>query len=106
LDHQNNYVERLSVDGNVAKNFNTLATSLIVPHNYFDVIQTKLFSDLYLAKFFKYFSKTFPCRFLKISENQNFVINQNQNKIKQFCDVYEVIYPKNSRGVNRYVEKR
>jgi len=26
LNHQNNYVERLSVDGNAAKSFNILAT--------------------------------------------------------------------------------
>jgi len=36
LDSQNNYVERLSVDDNDAKNFNILATSLNVLHNYFN----------------------------------------------------------------------
>jgi len=52
LDHQNNYVKRLSIDG--VKSFNILTTNLSVLHNYFDVkqnCQTKLFSDLYLAKF-------------------------------------------------------
>jgi len=34
----------------VAKNFDILATNLSVLHNYFDGL-TKLFSDLYLAKF-------------------------------------------------------
>jgi len=48
LNHQNNYVERLSVDNNAAKNFNNLAISLNVLHN-FDVDQIKLFSDLYRA---------------------------------------------------------
>jgi len=36
LLNQNNYVERLSVDNNAAKNFNILAISLNVLHNYFD----------------------------------------------------------------------
>jgi len=36
LDHQNNYVKRLNIDDNAAKNFNILATSLNVLHNYFD----------------------------------------------------------------------
>jgi len=51
LDHQNNYVERLSVADNVGKSFNILAISLNVLHNCFEgprKIQTKLFTDLYL----------------------------------------------------------
>jgi len=37
LDHQNIYVERLSVDdSNAANSFNILATSLNILHNYFD----------------------------------------------------------------------
>jgi len=47
LGHQNNYVERLSIDA--AKSFNILATSLSVL--IISMVQTKLFSDLYLAKF-------------------------------------------------------
>jgi len=35
---------------NATKNFDILATGLSVLHNYFDNL-TKLFSDLYLAKF-------------------------------------------------------
>jgi len=35
LDHQNNYIEYLNVD-NAVKNFNILATSLSVLHNYSD----------------------------------------------------------------------
>jgi len=35
LDFQNDYVERLSIDDNAAKNFNILASNLSV-HNYFD----------------------------------------------------------------------
>jgi len=35
VNHQNNYVERLSVDGKVAKDFNILANNLNVLHNYF-----------------------------------------------------------------------
>jgi len=42
---QNNCVERLSVDDNVAKSFNTLANSLNVPLNYFNV-QTNLFDQI------------------------------------------------------------
>jgi len=34
LDHQNNYVE--STMSNAAKNFDILATSLSILHNYFD----------------------------------------------------------------------
>jgi len=51
LGHQNNYVENSSTS-NVIKKFNVLATRLSVLHNYFNN-STKLFSDLYLAKFFK-----------------------------------------------------
>jgi len=40
-----------------AKSFDILATSLNVLHNYFSIVQTKLFSNL--AKFFRYF-KFFP----------------------------------------------
>jgi len=36
LDHQNNFVETLKVMSNAAKNFDILATSLSVLHNYFD----------------------------------------------------------------------
>jgi len=35
VNHQNNYVERLSVDDKIAKGFNILANSLNVLHNYF-----------------------------------------------------------------------
>jgi len=34
LDHENNNVERLTVDDRIAKNFNIPATSLNVLHNY------------------------------------------------------------------------
>jgi len=33
---QNNYVERLSVEDSIDKNFNILETSLNILHNYFD----------------------------------------------------------------------
>jgi len=50
LDHQNNYIERLSliVNDNAAKSFNILTTSLsyMLPNT---LIQTKLFSDLHVA---------------------------------------------------------
>jgi len=45
--------------GNAAKSFNILA-SLNVLHNYFDS-PTKLFSDLYLAKFSVTSASLFPC---------------------------------------------
>jgi len=35
LDHQNNYEERSRIMSNVVKNFDILATSLSVPHNYY-----------------------------------------------------------------------
>jgi len=55
--YQINYVGRSS---NVAKSFDNLAISLSVLHNYFDRL-TKLFSDLYLAKFLDTSSKpSFP----------------------------------------------
>jgi len=36
LDHQNNFVEILKISCNAAKNFDILATSLSVLHDYFD----------------------------------------------------------------------
>jgi len=64
LDHQNKYVERLSVDDNAAKSFNILATSLNVLYNYHVLlVQTKLFSDLYLVKSLDISAKSFfPCK--------------------------------------------
>jgi len=60
LDFQNNYVERLSIDDNAAKSFNILATNLNILHNY---DRTKLFSDLYVAKFLNTSVKlVFPCK--------------------------------------------
>jgi len=44
LDYQNNYIERLNIDNKVAKSFNILAISPTIIF----LIQTKLFSDLYL----------------------------------------------------------
>jgi len=49
LDYQNNYVGNLNMMNNAAKSFDILATSSSILHN-FDSL-TKLFSDLYLAKF-------------------------------------------------------
>jgi len=46
----NNYIEKSSIISNAAKHFDILTTNLSVLHNYFDSL-TKLFSDLYLAKF-------------------------------------------------------
>jgi len=42
LDYQNNYIGRLKIINNVAENFDILATSLNVLHNYFDSL-IKLF---------------------------------------------------------------
>jgi len=47
LDCQNNYVGRSS---NTVNNFDVLATSLSILHDYFDDA-TQLFPDLYLLKF-------------------------------------------------------
>jgi len=37
LDHQNNYIENLNMIINAAKNFDILAISLSVLHNYFQI---------------------------------------------------------------------
>jgi len=49
LDYQNNFVGTLKIMSNATKNFDILATSLSILHNYFDDL-TKLF-DLYQLKF-------------------------------------------------------
>jgi len=36
LDHQNNFIGALKIISNVAKNFDILATSFSILHNYFD----------------------------------------------------------------------
>jgi len=59
LDCRNNYVERLSID-DAAKSFDVLAISLSLLRNYFDN-PTKLFSDLYLAKFLDTLAKHSLC---------------------------------------------
>jgi len=53
-NNQNNYEERL-----MTKRQKVLASSLNVLHNYFDLVQTKLFSDLYRSKFSA--KSFFPC---------------------------------------------
>jgi len=46
LDHQNNYVGRLSVDDNAVKCFYVLSTSLNVLHNYFDGLNQIIFRSM------------------------------------------------------------
>jgi len=58
LNYQNYYVKRSSIMNNAAKNFDTLAISLGILYNYFNNL-TKLFSDLYLAKFLDILTKPF-----------------------------------------------
>jgi len=58
LNQQNIYVKYLSIFHDTVKCFNILATSLNVLHNYFDG-PTKLFSDLYLTKFFDILAQSF-----------------------------------------------
>jgi len=53
LDYQNNYVRNSSVMSNAAKNFDILATSLNVLHNYFNKIFKSVSNYI-----FKYFSTT------------------------------------------------
>jgi len=50
LIYQNIYVRNLSMMSNIVKYFDILLISLSVLGNYFDST-TKLFSDLYVAKF-------------------------------------------------------
>jgi len=55
LDHQKNYVERLSVDDNAAKNFNILAISWSVLYYSFDDPNKIIFRSVSI---FRYFNKT------------------------------------------------
>jgi len=57
MDHQNKCVGNSSVMSDAAKSFDILA-SLNVVHNHFDG-STKLFSNLYLAKFLNTSAKLF-----------------------------------------------
>jgi len=52
---------------NAAKNFNILATSLKILHNYFDD-PTKLFLDLYLTEFLDVSAKSFFPYILEITK--------------------------------------
>jgi len=62
LNHQNNFVETLKTMSNVAKNFDSLATSLSVLHNYFDSSIKLLFWSLCPAKILDLLVKPFfPC---------------------------------------------
>jgi len=56
LDHQNNHAGNSNVTSNAVKNFNILAISISVLHNYFNSL-TKLFLNLYLAKFLNILAK-------------------------------------------------
>jgi len=57
LDHQNNYVERLSIDDNAEKSFNILAISLNILHNYFDG-PNKIIVRSVSSWIFRFFSRT------------------------------------------------
>jgi len=52
LDHQNNYVARLNVDGKTAKSFNILITNLSVLHNYFDGPNKIIFKSVFQQNLF------------------------------------------------------
>jgi len=54
LDHQNNYIERLNADNKAAKGSSNQFERLT-----FIIFQTKLFSDLYVAKFLGISTKPF-----------------------------------------------
>jgi len=73
LNHQNNNVGHSNIMSNIVKNFDILATSLSILHNYFDGL-IKLFLDLYLAKFLDALAKLFfPCTTKKLKlKNCNF----------------------------------
>jgi len=58
-DHQNNYIKCLSIDDNITKNFNILLTGIF--YVIILIVQIKLFSDLYLAKFLDNSAKFFSC---------------------------------------------
>jgi len=76
LDLQNKYVGCSSIMNNAAKSFDILL-SVNVQHNYFDG-PTKLFSDLYLAKFLVTSAKLFfPCKKLFFISIQNFFYLNN-----------------------------
>jgi len=57
LEQQNNYVECLSIDDNVAKSFNVLAANL--SYIIILMVQTILFSDLFLVKLLDTSAKPF-----------------------------------------------
>jgi len=56
LNYQSYYVGRSSIMSHVAKNFDILATSLDILHNYFNGL-TKLFLDPYVLKFLNTLAK-------------------------------------------------
>jgi len=68
LNYQNCYIRRaISVISNAAKNFDVLAI-ILISYVIILMIQTKLFSDLYLIKFLDSSAKSFfPC--IDISRN-------------------------------------
>jgi len=75
LDYQNNYVENSRMMSNTLNNFDILAIILNVLYNYFDN-SIKLFSDLYLAKFLDFLTKSFCAllfTYLTISNNYHVI---------------------------------
>jgi len=76
LNYQNyyNYVENSNITNNAAKSFDILTTSLSVLLNYL-IVQIKLFSNLYLAKFLDILSKLFfPCSVMFHFFNENLLL--------------------------------
>jgi len=58
LNHQNNYVERLSIGDNATKNFNVLAVSLSVLYNYFDSQKKKKIIFISVSQFLDTLAKS------------------------------------------------
>jgi len=57
LDHQNNYIERLSVDDNAAKSFNILVTNWNILYNYFVEPNKIIFKSTNLSNLVKFLDR-------------------------------------------------
>jgi len=78
LDHQNNFVKTLKIISNDAKNFNILATSLSVLHNYLEF--NKITFLIYIQLNFQQ-NRSFRARIVYWSRRQ-FILHFRL----QFCD--------------------
>jgi len=92
LDYQNNFVETLKIMSNAAKNFDILAASFSVLHNYFNRSTKLLFWSIYSAKILNLSAKSFfraeLSGYTRETSRESYYIRDIYKKKRRVCSSY------------------